>query len=170
MQSSGVWIAEERTMEQLDVGAWVGIVTLLLAIPVGIMSHVLGHRFLQHLEKRRLVKSGQTRQQAIRSYNMIKAFHTRARDRYAYYFLLVGCSVLCAIGSATLTIVLVLSNPDFSTDVRPQQMILLLLTVLFFVLAVLLMASFYGTSRQRDRFDAYKAEFEAQWGPIDPPP
>jgi hypothetical protein len=43
-------------MGQLDVGAWVGIITLALALPVGVMGHVLGHRVLLHLEKRKLVK------------------------------------------------------------------------------------------------------------------
>src|SRR5690242_20558145 len=82
------------SMDQLDVGAWVGIVALILSIPVGVMSHVLGHRFLIHLERRKLVKGDATRQQAIRTYNRIKSFHNRTRDRYPYYLLLAGSAVI----------------------------------------------------------------------------
>jgi hypothetical protein len=62
--------------DRLDVGAWVGIIALILAIPVGVMSHVLGHRFLVQLDKRKLVRGDATRQQAIRVYNRIKSSTT----------------------------------------------------------------------------------------------
>jgi hypothetical protein len=154
-------------MDQLDVGAWVGIITLILAIPVGVMSHVLGHRFLLHLEKRKLVKGDATRQQAIRQYNRIKSFHNRTRDRYPYYLLLTGSAVICAIASSTSIIVIVLIKPDTQIPVSPPTLLIFFLAIAGALLAVLMMLGIYETSRHLDRFDAYKAELEQQWAPID---
>jgi hypothetical protein len=165
-------------MGQLDVGAWVGIITLALALPVGIMGHVLGHRVLLRLEKRKLIRGDATRQQAIRAYNRIKSFHNRTRDRYPHYLLLAGSAVIFAIASSTSIILIVLINPDSQIPVigpvtmvlpviSPLTMVLLLLAVAFGLLAVLLMLTLYETSRRLDHFNDYKAEMEQQWGLID---
>ncbi len=155
-------------LDRPDVGAAVGIVALILAIPVGVTSHVLGHRFLQQLEKRKLVKANATRQQAIRTYNLIKSFHNHTKDRYAYYLQLASWAVIFAIVSSTNIILIVLIKPNMETNPRdPLAVVLIALAFLFALLAVLLMAGLYETSRQLGRFDAYKAELEQQWGPID---
>ena len=126
--------------DRLDVGAWVGIIALILAFPVAVMGHLFGHRLLLNLERRKLVKGDATRQQAIQAYNRVKSFHNRTRDRYPYYLLLAGSAVICAVASSTIGGAL---------------------------LAVLMMVGLYQTSRHLDRFDDYKAELEQQWGPID---
>jgi len=155
-------------LDRLDVGAAVGIVALILAIPVGVMSHVLGHRFLQQLEKRKLVKANATRQQAIRTYNLIKSFHNRTRDRYAYYLVLAGWAVICAIVSSTSIILIVFIKPNMQINPPdPLAVVLIAFAFVFALFAVVLMVVLYGTSRQLDRFDDYKAELEQQWGPID---
>ena len=46
--------------DRVDLGALIGIISLVLAIPVGIMSHVLRHRFLATLEQRKLIKGNAT--------------------------------------------------------------------------------------------------------------
>lgn len=154
---------------RLDVGAWVGIVALILAIPVGVMSHVLGHRVQVYLEKRKLIRSNATRQQAVRVYNRIKSFHDRTNDRYPYYMILVGWSAICAVASSTCIILIVIINPDINlvSGLPSPSLILLLLAPLFAAFAAIFMLVLYETSRQLDRFDDYKAEFEKQWGPID---
>ena len=157
-------------MDQLDVGAWVGIIALILAFPVAVMGHLFGHRLLLNLERRKLVKGDATRQQAIQAYNRVKSFHNRTRDRYPYYLLLAGSAVICALASSTSIIVIVLINPDTMIPVSPMTFLLFVLAIGGAVLAVLLMAGLYETSRRLDRFDAYKAELEQQWGPIDETP
>jgi hypothetical protein len=154
--------------DRLDVGAWLGIAALILAIPVGVMSHLLGHRVQVYLEKRKLIRSNATRQQAVRLYNRIKSFHNRTRDRYAYYLLLAGWAAICAVASSTCMVLIVIINPDVNLVPGPPSpaLILLLLAVLFALFAVIFMLALYETSRQLDRFDDYKAEFEEQWGPI----
>jgi hypothetical protein len=156
----------------MDVGAWVGIIGIVLAVPVGVMSHVLGQRFSAHLEKRKLVRGDATRQQAIRAYHRIKSFHNRTRDRYPYYLMLAGWAVICAVGSATCIILIALIKPDIQLlgpvePVGPLVVVLLVLAVAFALFAVLLMLTLYATARQLDRFDDYKAELEQQWGPFD---
>ena len=76
--------------DRLDIGAWVGIVALVLAVPVGVLSQMLGHRFLLLLEKRKLVRGDANRQQAVRMYNRINSFHNRTRGRYPHYLILAG--------------------------------------------------------------------------------
>jgi hypothetical protein len=156
----------------VDVGAWVGIITLALAVPVGVISHVLGHHFLASLEKRRLVKVNATKLQAIRAYQRIKSFHNRTRDRYPYYLMLAGWAAICAVASATCVILIALIKPGIQLigpvePVGPLAFVLLLLAVAFALFAVLLMLTLYATARQLDRFEDYKAELEQQWGPID---
>ena len=84
-------------MDQLDVGAWVGIIALTLAFPVAVMGHLFGHRLLLNLERRKLVKGDATRRQAIQAYNRVKSFHNRTRDRYPYYLLLAGSAAQAMI-------------------------------------------------------------------------
>ena len=153
--------------DRLGVGDWLGIAALILAIPVGVMSHLLGHRVQVYLEKRKLIRSNATRQQAIRTYNRIEAFHNRTRDRYAYYMLLLGSATICAVASSISIILSALIDLDRSIVLISPSLILLLLASLFAVLAVVFMSALYETSRQLDRFDDYKTEFEKQWGPID---
>ena len=45
--------------------------------------------------------------------------------------------------------------------------ILLLLAVAFFVIALVLMVIPYDIQRKLENFDAYKAEFEKQWGVVE---
>jgi hypothetical protein len=45
--------------------------------------------------------------------------------------------------------------------------ILLLLAVAFFVIALVLMVIPYDIQRKLENFDAYKAEFEEQWGVVE---
>ena len=154
---------------RLDVGAWVGIVALILAIPVGVMSHVLGHRVQVYLEKRKLIRSNATRQQAVRVYNRIKSFHDRTNDRYPYYMILVGWSAICAVASSTCIILIVIINPDINlVSGLPSPSLIFFCWPPCSQPSLRFLCSFYyETSRQLDRFDDYKAEFEKQWGPID---
>jgi hypothetical protein len=156
--------------DRLDLGAWVGIISLALAIPVGVLSHVIGQHFSRYLEKRKLVKGDSTRRQAIAAYNRVKAFHNRTRDRYPYYMLLAGWAAICAVASSTNIILIVLIYPDISTIETPPPsglFVLVLLAVLFGILAVVLLFSLYDISRHLDRFEDYKAALEQQWGSID---
>jgi hypothetical protein len=154
--------------DRLDVGAWVGIIAVILAFPVAVMGHLFGHRLLLNLERRKLVKGDATRQQAIQAYNRVKSFHNRTRDRYPYYLLLAGSAVILAVASSTCIILIVLINPDIPMiPFTPVTLLLFLLAIGGALLAVLLMVGLYQTSRHLDRFDDYKAELEQQWGPID---
>ena len=49
----------------------------------------------------------------------------------------------------------------------PVIFLLFFLAIVCALLALLLMVTLYETSRHLDRFDAYKAELEQQWGRID---
>jgi hypothetical protein len=160
----------------VDLGALIGIVGLILAIPVGVMSHVLGHRFLTQLEKRKLVKINATRQQAIRHYNYVQSFHNRTRDRYPHYLLLAGWSLICAVVSSTSIILLVLIKPDIKlfgpvASVEPAVVVLIALAVAFALFAVLFLLALHDLSRRLDRFDEFRRDLEQQWGsPIDEGP
>jgi hypothetical protein len=69
----------------VDLGFWMGITALALAIPLGIASNLLTSRLVAYLERRRLIKTHKTREQAIQTYKRIKAFHEGKRDKYPYY-------------------------------------------------------------------------------------
>ena len=83
----------------MDLSAWISITALVLIVPLGIASNLLTLRFASFLERRKLIKTHKTRQQALQGYEHIKAFHEGRRDRYPYYMLLVGSSALLAIAA-----------------------------------------------------------------------
>jgi len=87
-------------MEKDIIGLWVGIISLVLAIPLGIASNLLTTRLLSYLERRRLIKARKTRQQALQVYKRIRAFQEGRRDKYPFYILLASSAVLCAIASS----------------------------------------------------------------------
>jgi drug/metabolite transporter (DMT)-like permease len=146
----------------MELGAWVGIIAILLTVPLSVASIFVHNWLAGKLEQRRLTKANQTKQQAIRQYKLITAFREGRKDKYAHYLLWIGWAAICAVASATATILVVLLNPGPTNPL----IILVLIAVGFFVIAILLILSVYVTERRLDNFDAYKAEIEEQWGPI----
>jgi ABC-type transport system involved in cytochrome bd biosynthesis fused ATPase/permease subunit len=146
----------------MDFSAWVSITALILVIPLGVASNLLTYRFSSFLERRKLIKTHKTRQQALQGYERIKAFHEGRRDKYPYYMLLMGTAVLLCIVAATIVIVAAVVSPPF-------EIILIWcgFAVIFVMMSIVLLAGLYWTARQLERFDDYKKEFEKQWGPID---
>jgi hypothetical protein len=96
-----------------DIGLWVGVISLLLAIPLGVAANLLTPRVVAYLDNRNLIKACKTRAQAIQIYNRIRAFKEGRRDKYAYYFLLATSAVLCAIASSTIIITVLLTSQTF---------------------------------------------------------
>jgi hypothetical protein len=153
----------------MDLGAWGGIVALVLAVPLGVCSIFVYNWLARQLEQRRLTKANQTKQQAIRQYKLITAFREGKKDKYAHYLLWIGWTAICAVTSATATILVVLISPEPTNPpvITLPEAILIIIAVGFLAIAILLMLSLYITERRLDNFDAYKAEVEKQWGPIE---
>jgi hypothetical protein len=146
----------------MDLSGWIGVIALVLAVPLGVASHLLAIRFGSFLERRKLIKTHKTRQQAIQGYERIKAFHEGRMDKYPYYMLLMGSAVLLCIVASTIAIVAVVVSPAFEI-----MFMCFGLAAIFVMLSIVLLAALYETARQLERFDDYKREFEKQWGPID---
>ena len=146
----------------VDLGFWMGITALALAIPLGIASNLLPSRLVAYLKRRRLIKTHKTREQAIQTYKRIKAFHEGKRDKYPYYMLLVSLAVISAIAACTIVIAVLVSSPMFDVT-----MILLFTAFVIAILSAVFLVGIYETARQLERFDDYKKEFEQRWGPID---
>jgi hypothetical protein len=147
----------------MDLNAWISIIALVLTVPLGVCSFFVSNWLARQLEQRKLIKANQTKEQAIRLYKRITAFRKGTKDKYAYYLLIVGWAAICAVVSATVTIVLVLINPEPTNPI----IILLIIAVGSFVIAIMLMVSVYDTERKLENFDAYKAQTEQQWGPVE---
>jgi hypothetical protein len=144
---------------KLDVGFWIGI---LLAIPLSVASNLLSRPLFAYLDRRKLIKANRTRQQALDMYRRISAFRAGTRDRFPYYILLGIWAVVCAIIGSTLLLLALLVHTE-----TPFPFLTLTLLALFFLLLTIgILMGLYETSRRLDNFDAYKAEFEAQWGSV----
>jgi hypothetical protein len=133
----------------------------VLAIPLGIATNLLTPRVVSYLDKRRLIKTGKTRKQALLIYNRIRAFQEGRRDKYPYYILLSGTAALFGIASSMIVTVVLFSSPSFELTVLS-----LLVALILAMLAVASLAGIYETARQLERFDDYKREFEERWGPL----
>jgi hypothetical protein len=145
----------------IDIALWIGVASLMLALPLGIASNLLTPRLISYLEKRKLIKTRKTRQQALLIYNRIRAFREGRRDRYPYYILLGISAVLLAIAASTVVIVVLLISPSLENAV-----LYLGLACVVALMSVGLLVGLYETARQLERFDDYKKEFEERWGPL----
>jgi membrane protein implicated in regulation of membrane protease activity len=141
------------------IALWVGVISLVLAVPMGIASIMLTPRLLSYLEKRKLIKARKTKEQALQIYNRIRAFREGRRDKYAFYILLGSVAVLCAVAASTIIIVVLLVSPEIIVLWLVTAFMLALMSVFFLV-------ALYETARQLERFDDYKKEFEERWGPL----
>ena len=64
---------------QVDWSLALSVIALFLTIPLGIASNLLTPRLISYLERRRLIKTQQSRKEALVIYNRIKAFHAQER-------------------------------------------------------------------------------------------
>jgi len=152
-------------MDNIDAALWVSVIGIVvgvaLAIPLAVAANLLTPRVGSYLEKRKLIRAGKTRKQALLEYNRIRAFREGRKDKYAHYFVLAGFSVLFASLFSSFIVIAALGT---SGD--------LVKTIILFV--ALILAAFGGgllgmiarTARQLERFDDYKKEFEERWGPL----
>jgi hypothetical protein len=112
-----------------DLGLWIGLIALVLAVPLGVAGNLLTPRVAAYLENRKLIKTRKTRAQALQTYNRIRAFREARRDKYAYYFVVASFGLLCAIASSTIIIAVLLTSPTFD--------LALILLFIAFILAML---------------------------------
>lgn len=151
----------------VDLGAWIGLIALVLAIPLGVASISVYNWLMRTLERRRLVKANETKEQAIRAYKRIRGFRIGTKDKYAYYLMTVGWAIISGMISCAASVVIILM-PETPTDIPDLVQLILLLTVVGgAVCAVLLLVSLYGIERRLENFEAYQAEVIDQWGPLE---
>jgi hypothetical protein len=55
----------------MHIGDWLGLVSLVLAIPLGITSSLLTTSLVSYLEKRKLLKTHRTKEQELAAYKRI---------------------------------------------------------------------------------------------------
>ncbi len=77
--------------------------------------------------------------------------------------ILASAAVSCAIIASTLILIACIRH-DFFMETR---IILILFASIFLIMTVSLLAGIYETSRQIERFDDYRIEFEKRWGMIE---
>jgi uncharacterized membrane protein YoaT (DUF817 family) len=99
-------------------------------------------------------------------FNRIKDFRTGKRDRYAFYILFGTASVICAIFAATLFLIVSIQNgATYPLSIEYGMVVLVAIIAILF--GIIFLTGIYETARQLERFDEYKAELEATWGPVD---
>jgi hypothetical protein len=144
----------------MDIGLWLGVISLVLAIPLGIASNLLTTRFIGYLEKRKILKTHKTKQTELRMYRRVKAFREGTRDRYPFYIMLAGSGVGCLVAGCTCVIV------AFLVIGVPLKEISILFAITFVLLGTTLLFGINETAKQLENFDEYKAMLENRWGPI----
>ena len=153
-----------------DVLVWVGLVlTLVIGLPGAYIMGVLGNlhtpRWSRYLQSRKLLKTHKSKRKALLVFNRIKNFHEGRRDKYPFYILLASGAIISATLGFILILLVLTENHDI--PVAPEYGIMLIISAGAFVVASILLTSLYETSRQLERFDDYKTEFEQRWGPVD---
>jgi hypothetical protein len=146
----------------MSVGDWIGVISLALVIPLGVMTNLLTPRVVAYLENRKLVNTHKTREQALAVFTRVRAFKEGKRDKYAYYIILGASSTLSGLASASIMIIVMVLQPLLE-NVLVAYMVVSALAAL----SAGLLAEIYETARRLERFADYKAEIEQRWGPIE---
>jgi MFS family permease len=147
---------------RLDLGDWLGVIALALAIPLGIITNMLTPILVGYLEKRKLIKTHRTRQTELTQFRLIADFKAGRRDRYPYYISLGTVSVLFGIASATC--ILIFSMIKYENRLDELPLFIGLLGIGLALLASGIAASITNVARQIERFDEYKAQIRKKWG------
>ena len=151
----------------MGVGDWLGIVSLVLAIPLGIATNLLTPRLVSYLGTRKLIKTTRTKEQELKAYQQVKAFKDGTRDKYPFYMVVSTLCICFELASVTLMLgaflIFPISPDDFLT-VDPVRLILGILTGGFFVLGIVLLTIIPTTERRLENFDGYTAEVRKKWG------
>jgi hypothetical protein len=151
----------------VDLSLWLSLLSLALVIPLGITSNLLTPRLVAYLEKRKLVKSHQTKEQDIAAYRRIEAFKNGSRDKYPTYIGLAVLSVNCATGCAVCVLLLALGYGHldaFSLADSNRTVTLYLVAFLSFLLSIVWLVAIVGTDRRIQKFDDYTSEMRKKWG------
>jgi hypothetical protein len=138
---------------------WSLLLGLALSVPLSIIANILTPRLIAYLERRRLIKTNKTREQAQRIYERIKDFREGKRDRYVSYLLLATCAIISSIVGATL--VLVLISVPASFDARMTGGLCVFLAFLF---SAIFLISIYTTADRIANFDSYERQHKKLWG------
>jgi hypothetical protein len=151
----------------VDIGAWIGVTSLVLAIPLGIASGLLTPRLVTYLQQRKLIKSHRTKEQDIAAYRSIEAFKNGTRDKYPPYLAMAVLSVNFAICGAVFVLLIALKYGSIDeTTLLPSQLTIFfsLLAVLFFSFSALCLVLIPITDRRIQKFTEYTAEIRKKWG------
>jgi hypothetical protein len=151
----------------MSLGDWLGLASLLLAIPLGIASSLLTTRLVAYMEKRKLLHTHRTKEQELAAYRRIEAFKSGSRDRYPSYLLMAVGAVTSAVGFATFVLLLALKYGDFiQGTVIPAPAALNLFVAAFVctIFCFIFIGGIITTARRLERFDQYKAEVRKKWG------
>jgi hypothetical protein len=155
-------------VEELSHVDWLTLVLgIILGVPVayviGILAHMHTPKFVEFIDRRKLLKTHKTKKQALQVFKRIRAFREGTRDRYPFYMILANAAVSLTVVASTLSLVAFIGR-NFSMEFR---IILWLLASIAALVMLLLLVGIYETARQIERFDDYRAEFEKRRGPPD---
>jgi membrane protein DedA with SNARE-associated domain len=157
-------------LEALGHVDWLTLVIgIILGMPVayiiGVLAHMHTPRVVQFLDRRKLLKTHKTRQQALKMFSRIEAFRNGTSDKYNFYILLASSAIVCAILASTLILIISIQVHEYPVPI--EYGFVAVLAALAMSLTLILLAGIYETGRRIERFDDYKKEFEERWGPID---
>lgn len=155
-------------METLKNVDWI---TLLLGIALGIpvalvinvVTNLFNPRLVAFLDSRRVANIRRSKDEALRVYARVKAFHEGTRDRYPFYLLLSSAAVICAIAASTCIVIVTVLNPE-------DPKILIVAAIIFVLFILLFLVGLYSTAHATDHFEDYRKEVERKWGPLDDDP
>jgi hypothetical protein len=146
----------------MGIGDWIGVVSLILSIPLGIAANLLAPRFLAYLENRKLLKTHRSREQALLYYNFLADLKSGRRDRYPYYILLGTQSVLCGIASATC--ILIFSMVKFEDRLNQGPITIAAIGIIFLIIALVITSHIASVARRLENFEAFKERIRKTWG------
>jgi Flp pilus assembly protein TadB len=122
-------------------------------------------RFAEFFQRRKAAKTEQARNEALRSFRIVKSLKDRKPHSYPYLIFISTAATFFATMSGSLFVILTIVGFD---ALAPVVILLVGLGLVTALLAIGVLAAIYQIAKHLEDFDSYKNSFEQKWGPIGP--
>ena len=152
----------------MDTMFWItlginAVVTLFLGVVAILIAPVASAKLSNYLYTRQVSRSLKQKQEELRNYERIKAFHLGTKDRQFYYVYLGAISSMCFIAAATCIIALAVTDARALSDAGPVILVLFIILLFTSLMGLLILAGMKSTATNLENFEEYEKRVKERW-------
>jgi uncharacterized membrane protein YbhN (UPF0104 family) len=146
---------------------WIGlaanaVVTIVLGVVATIIAPITAAKVANFFYARKMTRTLKLKQNELRDYERIKAFHEGKKDKVFFYVFLATVAVLFFIGASLCFILAALGVANNYIE-HVQLIIAVLIGCLCALLGMLIMAGMQKTANNLENFSDYEKRVKERW-------